>query len=233
MQETSSDLKLSTFSANWKPLYRIATKLAIVMLLLIPLHIIIFVVSPPPATVEGFYQLYNNNWILGLMSLDLLYIINNIIIVIIYLAIFILLVKENPTVCLIALVLGLIGIACYFPSNPAFEMLSLSAKYFQASASQQGYYISAGETLIAGYTGTSFDVYYILNSITLLMFSSVIIKSPQFNKTIGIWGLISGALMSIPSSAGRIGMIFSLLSLIPWVIFIILIIFKFRMLYRR
>jgi hypothetical protein len=128
----------------------------------------------------------------------------------------------------LALIFGLIGIACYYPSNPAFEMLTLSNHNFQALLEQQTIYLAAGEAIMAGYTGTSFNVYYVLSTICLLLFAYAIIKSTKFKKSIGLWGLVSGFFMIVPSSAGMLGMIFSLLSLIPWAVFIALLMLKFK-----
>jgi hypothetical protein len=216
------------FKINFQPLYRIAHFLCIAMLILIPLQIVIYVISPPPETVKGFFELYQQSPFLGLLSLDFIYLFNNMIIVIIYLTLFVLLFREKPVTVLFALILGLIGIACYYPSNPAFEMLTLSNQYIQALPEQQTIYLAAGETLMAGYAGTSFDVYYVLSTICLLLFSYAIIKSPKFKKSVGLWGLVSGFFMIVPSSAGVLGMIFSLLSLIPWVVFVALLMIIFK-----
>ena len=216
------------FKVNFQPLYRVAQFLALAMLLIIPLQIAIYIISPPPDTVKGFFELYHQNPFLGLLSLDFLYLFNNIIIVIVYLAIFVLLFQEKPVVVLLAFILGIIGVACYYPSNPAFEMLTLSHQYFQALPQQQQIYLAAGEAVMAGYTGTSFDVYYVLSTICLLLFAYAIFKSPKFKKSVGLWGLVSGFFMIIPSSAGMVGMIFSFLSLIPWVVFIVLLMSKFK-----
>ena len=213
---------------NWRSLHQTAYKLALVMLALIPIQIIVFILSPPPDTVIGFFELYKDNWFLGLLSLDFLYLINNGIIAILYLSLFVKLVSERPSLIFMGLVIGLIGIACYFPTNPSFEMWTLSQKYFESSPLAQGYFIGAGEGLLASYTGTAFNTYYIFNAITLLVFSYAILKSPQFTKATGYWGLASGVLMSVPSSFGMIGMVFSLLSLIPWVVFVILLLGKLK-----
>lgn len=216
------------FKINFQPLYRVAQFLALTMLVLIPLQIIIYMIAPPPDTVKGFFELYQQNPLLGLLSLDFLYLFNNMIIVIIYLALFVLLYQEKTVTVLLALVLGLIGIACYYPSNPAFEILTLSNQYFQALPEQQTIYLAAGEAVMAGYTGTSFDVYYVLSTICLLLFSYAIIKSTKFKNSVGFWGLASGILMIVPSSAGTLGMIFSLLSLVPWVVFVVLLRINFK-----
>ena len=216
------------FKINFQPLYRVAQFLALTMLILIPLQIVIYVIAPPPDTVKGFFELYQQNPFLGLLSLDFLYLFNNMIIIIIYLALFVLLYREKPVTVLLALILGLIGIACYYPSNPAFEMLTLSNQYFQALPEQQTIYLAAGEALMAGYTGTTFDVYYVLSTICLLLFAYALIKSHKFKKSVGLWGLASGFFMIVPSSAGVLGMIFSLLTLIPWVVFVALLVINFR-----
>ncbi len=213
---------------NFRPLFRIAWYLALAMLILILIQIAVYVIAPPPTTVTGLFELYQQNPLLGLVSMDFLYLFNNIIIVVIYLALSVILYREKPSVVLLALILGLIGVACYYPSNPAFEMMNLSKQYFLVQPEQQAIYLAAGEALMAGYTGTTFDTYYVLSTVCLLMFAWALIKSPQFKKSVGLWGLVSGFFMIIPSSAGMLGMIFSLLSLIPWVVFIALLMVHFR-----
>ncbi len=216
------------FKTNFQPLFRVAQYLSLLMLVLIPIQIIVFVISPPPDSIKGFFELYQQNPLLGLLSLDFLYLFNNIIIIVIYLALFIILYHERPVTVILALILGLVGVACYYPSNPSFEMLTLSNQYFQALPDQQTIYLAAGESVMAGYTGTAFNAYYVLSTICLLMFAYAMIKSPQFKKLIGWWGLASGFFMIIPSSAGALGMIFSLLSLIPWVVFVVLLVIHFK-----
>lgn len=216
------------FKIDFRPLYRIAQFLSLMMLIIIPVQIIIFVVSPPPESIMGFFDLYHKNSFLGLLSLDFLYLFSNMITVFIYLALFTILYREKPVTSIIAIILGLIGIACYYPSNPAFEMLTLSSQYFQAVPEQQSIYLAAGEAVMAGYTGTSFDTYYVLSTICLLLFAYAVYKSPVFSKTTGLWGLVAGFFMIIPSSAGMLGIVFSLLSLVPWTIFVVMLMFKFR-----
>jgi hypothetical protein len=208
---------------SWAPLFRWSSYLSAIMLLFIPVQIVIFTASPPPETVEGIFLLFKDNWVLGLLSFDFIYILNNVILIFIYLSLAVCLFRENPAFSLTAFMLGIVGVACYFPTNPAFELLSLSQGFCNAQPEAQTQYLAAGETLLACYKGTAFDVYYVLNAIALLIFSAAIYKSPRFSKSLGIWGLASGLLMIVPSSAGIIGMIFSLLSLVPWVVFLFML----------
>ena len=208
---------------SWAEFYRWSAWFSAAMILFIPVQIIIFVLFSPPNTVEGYFKLFQSNWLLGLLSLDFIYVLNNVILIFIYLSLTLSLFKKSPILSLTALVLGLVGIAAYFSSNPAFEMLNLSNGYWSALAGTKPQYLAAGLALLANYKGTAFNVYYVLNSIALLIYSKEILLHPRFNKALGIWGTISGALMVIPSTAGIIGMCFSFLSLIPWVVFLVLL----------
>lgn len=213
---------LDTDLRSWKPLFRISGILIAIMAVLIPLQVVIFAVSFPPDTVTGWFELYRENWILGLLHMDFLYIIDNVIVAVLYLAYYLTLKQKNESLMLIAIMLGFLGIAAYFSSNRAFEMLSVSNQYFQAAAADKPIYLAVGQSLIESWRGTAFDIYYVLNGLTLLIISFVMLRSNIFTRRISIFGLAAGILMVIPSTAGTVGMVFSLLSLIPWEIFIIM-----------
>lgn len=218
----------TTAGANWNDLYKIGGWAAIIMLVLIPIQIIFFIISPPPATVADSFALFQKNWLLGLFSLDFIYILNNILLSLIYLALYQALKQTNAAMMTAALMLGLLGIASYFPSNPAFEMLSLSRQYAATSdAVQKTILLAAGQSQLASFIGTAFDVYYVLNEAALLILAWVMLHSPLFSKATAWWGLASGILMTIPSTAGMIGMVFALASLAPWMVFLVLVTRRF------
>lgn len=215
--------------SNWESLFKLAMWCSILMAAIIPVQIAVYVISPPPSTVEGFYNLYNESRLLGLLSLDLLYMINTVILIPIYMALLISLQGASRPMISLAAVISLIGIVSYFPSNVSLEMMGLSSKYFAAdSFSQKQIILAAGEAAMARYTGTAFAVYYILNAIVLIIISVVMLKSKIYSKATGLIGLLSGILMSVPSTFGTIGLIFSLLSLIPWIVFTLLLIPSFK-----
>jgi hypothetical protein len=198
---------------------------AIIVLILIPFQISIYLLLPPPLTVPDIFALFQNSWLRGLINTDLFMMISNILMIHIYLAIYTKIKNAGKSITLIALVLGLVGIAAYMTSNISFEMLSLSGQYASANTDmQRTVLLGAGQALLAHYQGTAFNVYYVLNTITFLLFSIVMIRSSIFSKATAYWGFITAALMIIPASAGMIGIIFSLLSLIPTMVWLILII---------
>ena len=59
-------------NTNWKGLYRVGGVAALIQVVLMLIQIIIFFAWPPPTTVTGYFTLFENNWLLGLLSLDLI-----------------------------------------------------------------------------------------------------------------------------------------------------------------
>lgn len=214
----------ATTDSRWKNLYKITGMTTVVMVAIIPIQILVYTIYPPPDTVLGFFTLFQKSWLLGLLSMDLLYILNNMLLGLIYLALYLALKRHGESLMTIALMLGLLGIAAYFPSNTAFEMLSLSNQYAAAATeTQRALFLSAGEAMLAIYIGTAFNVYYVLNAAALLIFAVMMLRSDVFSKATGYAGLIAGILMIIPSTAGTLGLIFALASLVPWTVFSVLI----------
>lgn len=205
---------------RWASLYRITGMATILMLVLIPLQIAVFTIWSTPQSIKLWFELFERNWLLGLLHSDLLYIINNTIVAVMYLSLYMSLRKRNEGLTLIALLLGLLGIAAYYSSNPAFEMLSLSQQFTGCTTdAQRAIYLASGQTMLAQWKGTAFDTYYVLNALSLLVFAGVMLKSSIYSRATACIGLASGILMLIPSTAGALGLVFSLASLVPWYIF--------------
>jgi hypothetical protein len=210
--------------SRWKGLYTAGGVAAFSMLLLITVQIIVLVVWPPPTTVEGFFSLFQRSWLLGLVSLDLIYIVDSILQILIYLAVYLVLRKTGESSMLAALIFGIVGIAAYFASNTAFEMLSLSSQFAVATTeAQKAMLLAAGQAMLETYKGTAFDIYYVLNAIVLFIFSAVMLRSKLFSRATAYLGFLAGILMIVPSSAGTLGLYFALASLIPWAIWLVLV----------
>ncbi len=224
----NESMTTSKTGSHWKGLYKAGGIAAFFMLAIMIAQIAIYVTAPPPTSVLDFFALFKQNSLLGLLSLDLLYLLNNTLLILIYLALYAALKEVSESAAIVALVLGLVGIAAYFSSNTAFEFLSLSHQYNESvSTDQRVMFQSAAQAMLEIYKGTSFDVYYVLNAAALLIFDYLMIKSTIFNKTTMVFGVLAGVLMLIPSTAGTLGLIFSLASLIPWAVFCVLIAIRF------
>jgi hypothetical protein len=125
--------QIKTKESAWTPLYRIGAVAALIVVLFYVIQIIVFVVSPPPNTVISYFTLFHKNALLGLLDLDLLSIVDYALFVPLFLALYIALRRVSPSFMVIATALALIGIATYFASNTAFEMLSLGNQYAAAT----------------------------------------------------------------------------------------------------
>lgn len=210
--------------ARWIGLYRVGGMAALLMLVIMAVQIVVYVVWPPPDTVTDWFALYQDNWLLGLLSLDLLYLVNNGLLVLIFLALYTALRPYNESAMAIALVLGIVGIATYFASNPTFEMLSLSNQYADATTEAQRLtFLAAGEAKLATFTGTAFNVYYVLSAVALLIIALVMLRTSIFGKSTAYLALVTGALMVVPSTAGTTGLVFAFASLLPLAVFLALI----------
>ena len=60
-------------NTDWKPLYRVGGAAALITAVLIPTQMIVFVAWPPPleGSTSEWFTLFHENWLLGLLSLDL------------------------------------------------------------------------------------------------------------------------------------------------------------------
>jgi hypothetical protein len=227
-EQDKTNIQIETGLPKWSGLYRISGIAAIVMLILIPIQIAVYTIWPMPASVTEWFQLFQNSRVLGLLHLDVLYIINNTIVAIMYIAFYMSLRRKNEALLLLALLAGLLATAAYYASNPAFEVMSLSRGFAAGAAEpEKTALIAAGQILIAQWKGTSFDIYYILSAICLIIMAGAMFKSAVYGRAMAAIGLTSGILMVIPSTAGTLGLIFSLASLVPWVIFSVLAAGKF------
>ena len=213
-----------TEDSAWKSLYRVGGAAALFTLVLIPIQIIIFITWPPPSTVDGYFTLFQDNWLLGLLNFDLLYMLTNVLMILIFLALYAAIRRVSQSYMTIGLTLGLVGIAAYFASNTAFEMLSLSGQYAAATTdAQRAMFLGAGQVMLEIYKGTAFDVYYVLSAVALLIISAVMLRSNIFSKVTAYVGILMGVLMLVPSTAGTIGLYLALISLVPTAIWLILI----------
>lgn len=210
--------------AEWATLYRIAAAAVLVQMVLIPVQMVVFGLWPPPvgAPVTNWFTLFQRSRLLGLLSLDLLLLVDQVLLLPLFVGLSMGLRTESPSLALLAVVFGLVGTAVCFASGAAFEMLSLSRHYAAADEAQRAAYRAAGEALLAVYQGTACDVSYLLQSIAGLTFSALMLRSRAFGRTaawLGPAGFVLG--LFIP---GWTGIGIALLSVVVlWVWYLLLV----------
>ncbi|MDA3958755.1 MAG: hypothetical protein PF479_18705, partial [Oceanispirochaeta sp.] len=82
--------------------------------------------------------------------------------------------------------------------------------------------------LLSVYKGSSYFIYYTLSGLSLILLFKSFSKIEYFSKRTVITGIISGFLMLVPATMGIIGMILSLLSLIPWIITCLFLVYDIK-----
>ena len=208
---------------RWAGLVRTGAWAAVVSVALIIVQVVVYIIWPPPETVDEFYRMLLEQPLQGLLALDLLYPVSNLLTYLVYLALAVVLWRVSPSAVVIALVFGALGMAAYMASPRPVEMLQLAGIYATADPTEKVALLAVGEAMLATWTGTAFDVYYLFNFVTLLIFSVLVFRSQVFGQATAVWGLVAAVLMVVPSNIGTIGLILALASLLPWSVFAILV----------
>lgn len=208
---------------DWRGLLRVAGGAALASVVLTVVQIVIFTLWPPPETVDGVFALMTARPVLGLLSLDGLYLLNNLLVLLLYLGLAVPLWKVSRSVVALALSLGFVQMAAYYASNPAVEMLTLARLHAAAGPAEQVALRAAGEAQLAAWTGTAFLVYYFLGAFVLLILAGGLRRCADMPPSAAWWALAAGVLMLVPSPFGTVGMIFAVASLVPWSVFCVIV----------
>ena len=211
-------------SSTWKSLYRVGGMAALLAVACIVAAIAVFLAWPAPSTIESWFALFQRNALLGLLDLDLLLVTSYVLMIPLYLALYVALRRVSQSFMAITLAFNMLGAALILGVNPGAAMLTLSDRYAAATTdAQRATILAAGQALITNWSGSAFVVGYLLGGIATLLTAAIMLRSRIFSKFIAYTGLVMGVLMLIPASAGTVGLLLSLVSLAPTVIWLILI----------
>jgi len=149
----------------------------------------------PQTAVERFVQFHDNKFI-GLYNLDLLNIIDQMILIPAFFALYAAHRKVNQAYGLLALIIFLFGSVILVANNTALPMYELSNKYFATTIeSQKGFYAAAGESMLASGAHGSLGVFFgfFIPNIANLIIAIVMLQGGVFSKVnswLGIMGSI-------------------------------------------
>ena len=209
--------------AAWRGLLRCGGWAALGSVVLTVVQVAIFAAWPPPEQIPEIFDLMRRSPVLGLLSMDALYLVNNVLVLLLYLALAVVLWPVSRSGVALVLGLGFLQMAAYYASNPAVELLTLAGAHGRADAAERAVIEGAGEALLAGWTGTAFLVYYFLGAVVLLLLSWMLRRSTDLPPSAAWWALAAGILMLVPSPFGLVGMIFAIASLVPWSVFCVVV----------
>ena len=204
MSEITSQHENKGAQAQWKSVYVLGGIAAVLSLMAVLSDIVIGssmggnLSALPQTAVERFAQFQQNPW-LGLYNLDLLNIVNQLISIPVYFALYAAHRKANPPYALLALVIFLVGTTIFVTTNTALPMLELSGKYAVAAETQKALLAAAGEAMLARGAHGSLGVFFgfLLPTLAALLMSLVMLQGRVFGKINSYVGIAENALMVV------------------------------------
>jgi hypothetical protein len=180
---------------RWRDLYRIGSISSIIVAGLVIFAVIAFLIwpyKPGVTSTADIFAALQTDRLGGLMSLDLLLLVIELITVLPLLALYVALKRVNESWALIALVLGLIAVVLIVPARPLAELVSLSGKYAAATTeTTRSQYLAAGDALLELFAGTAWIVFTVFLGLSGLISSLLMLRSNVFSKTTAYVGIIS------------------------------------------
>jgi hypothetical protein len=202
---------------RWKPLYRIGGAAALFSVAIIPIQLIVFFVWGQPESALGWFNLFEDNKLAGLLAFELLFVVNAVIGIATTLALYAALRRVNESLMVIATVLGLVEAVAFIVARPGLEMLHLSEGYAAATTDpQRAMFLAAGQAMLATFHGTAFHVGINLFSLYYLIVSIVMLRSNIFGRVTAYAGIVAAILNWGLYVPGGIGLFLFTLSVIPF-----------------
>jgi hypothetical protein len=213
-------------ASRWAVLFRIAGFGALLTAVLIPLQVVAFIVWPlPEGGVTAWFETFQDSALIGLISFDLVLLIEEVLLVPIILALYVLLRARSASLALIATATWLLSVALFIGSNTAFDMLALSNHYASAASdAERAIYVAAGQGALTSYMeyGTAFTMAYVLGSLSGVLIGVAMLRSPVFSRVAG-WAVVIANLLGFGLFIPTVGVFLSLVSVVILVVWYALV----------
>lgn len=209
-------------------LFRAGSVAAVVTVLITIVQIILGVVWTPPdfaptaAVAESMLQLIETSPIRAFVTLDGLMVLDYLLLIVVYLALFAAMRDHEPSLMTLGTGLALVAITLYFTANPSITLFVLAEQY-SAGMPDAASVVTAAQAVLATFEGTAFIVHYLVMGIAGILVSAAMLRGAVFSRATGIAGVAQGAMMLVPVTFGTIGLIFAVGSLVPFIIWFILV----------
>jgi hypothetical protein len=230
LQAAGREKTVATTGSPWGGLYRVGAAAAIALVVCTFAQAAVYILWPPPSflpsatAVVDWFALLRSNWLIGLLNLDLVMLFDYPANLLVFLALCVALRQTNRSLVTVAAALGLAGILSYFAVNPAFSMLSLSGQYAAATGeAERMATVAAGQAVLAVFAGSGFNASYVLIAIAGLIVALTMLQSGTFGRRTAYVGILFYAMNLVPASAGTLGLVLSLSSLVPMIAWLVLL----------
>jgi len=211
--------------SHWNGLYKTGGAAALLMVAITLVQFVSFAVAPPP--LEGgaadWFAFFQRSPYLGLLGFEASLVTYALLSALVAIALFAALRPASQSLAALFLVLSIIGSMAFVAARPALEMLSLSRQYAAATTeAQRAVLLAAGEAMLAIFHGTSFQVSYLLGSITGFLIGAAMLRSNVFSRATA-YLRIGSSVFDFGIYIPGIGLYISLLSVLFLLTFNILV----------
>ena len=209
----------------WRPLHRVAATAALATAIIIPVQVAVFLIWPPPldGTSADWFDLISRRRFAGLVDLDILLVVDNVLLIPLLVAFGVLLWRTSPTWVVLAGVTGVTAAIMAVVVNPAIGMVVLNDQYADATTdAARAAALSAGDALLATWQGTAFHTGYLLGSLAGAALGVVMLHGGPFGKLTGWMGILGNGVglgLYLPGIGVYVA-VFSVLFLEIWYILV-------------
>jgi len=189
---------------QWRKIYRLGGYAAIFSFLLTLADIIYGSATSGDITlqytaIEAFNEI-NQNWLIGLYHLDLLNMINTIVMLPVYYAIYGAHKRKSGPIATLSLILAIIGTTIFLANNAALPMFQLTQQYYTSpSETQRTQIAAAGEALLARGAHGGLGVFpgFLILSLAGVSMAFVMYYGDVFPRRTGLCGVIGNTLLLV------------------------------------
>jgi hypothetical protein len=189
---------------HWNRIYRIGALAAVGAVLVGVLEILITFLpggNTTQQTVLDWFQLFQENWFIGLRNLGLLNILLNFLAILTYFALYAVHRQDrHKPFAALAAIIAFLGIGVFLATNRAFAMWDLSNQYAAATTDIQRLTLAAaGQAMLAvgeSHTPGTFLAFFLVETAGILI-SIVMLRSQIFPKAAAYAGIIGFSLLLI------------------------------------
>lgn len=190
----SQPRELGVTDSHWHGLYRFSGVAAFLIAVLLVGEIIVYAAFPRPESALEHFERFQDNWLVGLLTLDLLGMIAYLAFIPTILALYVVLWRTSQALMAVATVLFFLGIAVFFATNTAFPVLDLSNQYAAATTDEERWItLAAGQAMFTLFNENAFLVSYVMVSAAWLMIATVMLRSAVFGRFTAVAGILAGA----------------------------------------
>ncbi len=214
---------------RWRDMYKIGGVAAMALAAGMAFAVIAYFIwpyTPGYVPIAKVFGLINSGRIAGLMSMDLLLVICNLVSIPFLIGLYVALRRINESLALMAVVLGMISVIVVIPARPLSEIVTLSDRYAAAvTGAEKDRLMAAGEALLTLFNGSSWMVFYVFSNAAGLLYGILMLRSPLFGKATAIIGIVA-SIAAFGVFIPAVGIVFGLAAMPGAIIYAVLVSLK-------